>query len=129
ADINFAKYMIEKFENEDEFAFIREQLSWLGLSDNFCKDNLIEDVIIDEEVITLEEYLESIVGEKLFGDEQQKLSDLIINELITISAKTDYRTKKLKPNTLESIIRVQLGLPFAVSNTKQETKGEMRKKR
>jgi superfamily II DNA or RNA helicase len=128
-DMEFAQKMINAFENDKEFAFIREQLGWLGLTDSFPKMNLIEDVILDEEVETLEKYLEKIVGQKLFSDEQQELSDLIINELITLSKKTDYRTKKLNPTTIETIIRVQLRLPYAVSKVKKETKGEMRGRR
>ncbi len=128
-DMEFAQRMIDAFEGDKDFAFIREQLSWLGLTDNFPKMNLIENVILDEEVETLEKYLEKIVGQKLFSDEQQELSDLIINELITLSKKIDYRTKKLNPTTIETIIRVQLRLPYAVSKVKKETKGEMRGKR
>lgn len=128
-DIKFAEHMIKAFEADKKFAFINEQLSWLELQDDNCEENLIEDVVIDEEVNSLEKHLYSIVGKKLFDDEQQKLSDLIINELITLSAKTDYRTKKLKPSTLESIIRNQLELPFAVGKSKKESSGELRGKR
>lgn len=128
-DIKFAEHMIKAFEKDKKFAFIHEQLSWLGLSDDNCEENLIEDVVVDEEVNSLEKHLNSIAGKKMFDDEQQKLSNLIINELITLSAHTDYRTKKLKPSTLETIIRNQLELPFAVSKSRQETSGVMRKKR
>lgn len=129
ADIKFTEYMIEKFEKEGKYAFIREQLRWLGLKDKKCKENMIENVIVNQEVVTLENYLESIAGEKLFDEDQKKLSELIINQLITLSPNTDYRTKKLKPSTLEIIIRDQLSLPYVVSKPKQETTGEMRKKR
>lgn len=128
-DIKFANYMIDKFDKDKKYAFIHEQLSWIGLKDNNCDQNMLEEVIVQNEVVSLQEYLNSIVGVKLFDDEQQKLSDLIIKELITVSINTDYRTKKLKPSTLEIIIREQLELNYVVSKPKQETKGEMRKKR
>ncbi len=88
-------------------------------------------IILDEEEskMVLEEYLDSVVGIKLYSDEQQKLSDLIINSLINITKKIDYRTKKLKPSTLEIIIRDQLELPYAISTPKKESKGELRGKR
>jgi superfamily II DNA/RNA helicase len=127
-DIKFAEGMVEKFDN-DKYAFIREQLNWIGLSDSNLEENLLEDVYVNEEIETLENHLESIAGQKLFNDEQQQLSDLIIKELITVSKKTDYRTKRLKPSTLETMIRIQLNLPFAVSKSKQETNGELRGKR
>ncbi|WP_226087461.1 DEAD/DEAH box helicase family protein [Mesobacillus sp. S13] len=128
-DIKFAEHMINAFDIDKKFAYIHEQLSWLGISDDEPEENLIEDVVIKEEVISLEMYLDTIAGQKLFDEEQHKLSDLIIKELITLSSQTDYRTKKLKPSTLESIVRNQLELPFAVSKPKQETSGVMRKKR
>ena len=65
----------------------------------------------------------------MFTEEQQVLSNIILNQLVTIETNVDYRTKKLNPKTLESILRDQLKLPFAVSNPKQESKGEMRGKR
>lgn len=128
-DIEFAEYMINRFGKKNEFAFIHEQLSWLGLSDSSPSENLIEDVVSYDEVRSLEKYLDSISGKKLFEDGQLKLSNLIIRQLITISKNVDYRTEKLKPSTLENIIREQLNLPYAVSKSIPETKGEMRNKR
>ncbi|MED4016977.1 DEAD/DEAH box helicase [Sutcliffiella cohnii] len=129
ADIQFAEKMIEKFEADKKYAFIKEQLSWLGIEDNDIESNMLEDVVLEEDIEKLEDYLNSIINKKLFSDDQQKLSDLVVRELITISSKTDYRTKKINPTTLETIIRDQLNLPYAISKPKQETKGEMRKKR
>lgn len=57
ADIEFMKHMINRFEDEGEFAFIREQLSWIGLEDTFSTNNLMEDVIPISEVERLEDYL------------------------------------------------------------------------
>lgn len=128
-DGSFAKVMIKKFENEGDFAFIKEQLSWLGLEDTFNADNLIEDIIPNDEIETLQSYLDNIVDKKLFADEQQLISDLVIKELTNISKDVDYRTRKLKPTTLEVILRKQLELPYAVSEAKKESKGAMRGKR
>lgn len=60
----FAKIMIEKFENEGEFAFIKEQLLWLGLEDTFNKDNLIEDVTKEDNIDTLKGFLKDAYSEK-----------------------------------------------------------------
>ncbi|MBS6509812.1 MAG: DEAD/DEAH box helicase family protein [Paraclostridium bifermentans] len=143
-DKNFAKYMIARFEgyiemidgnfefienNEDKFAYIKEQLEWLGLEYTFDIENLIKDIVDNEEVKKLKNYLESIEGKKLFGEDQQELSNLVIRELITIGKDTDYRVKKLKPSTLEKIIRNQLELNYVVSKSKKESKGELRGKR
>ncbi|XZJ40580.1 hypothetical protein ACSXCW_02740 [Clostridium perfringens] len=44
---------------DDEFAYIKEQLSWLGLENTFYKSNLIENVVDTDDVEKLEEFLES----------------------------------------------------------------------
>ncbi|MCX0413780.1 hypothetical protein, partial [Clostridium perfringens] len=127
-DNTFCKDIKNKLYN-DEFAYIKEQLSWLGLEDTFDKNNLIEDVVDIEDIERLEDFLERIVGQRLYEEEQQKLSDLIVGELITIKTSKDYRTKKLRPSTMENIIRDDLNLSYAISKTKKEGKGINRGKR
>ncbi|MDR3594143.1 DEAD/DEAH box helicase [Clostridium sp.] len=133
-DRRFATEMCDKFGEKENteaniFAYIKEQLNWIEQGHTFNKLNLIQDVIDDEEVETLKKYLEKHVNEKLFKEQQQELCNLIIKELTTFGNNADYRTKILKPNTLENILRIQLRLPYAVSKSKQENKGEMRNKR
>lgn len=119
-DLEFYMNMEKRFDKDGEFAYIKQQLDWLNINETFSPLNEITDVVLDEDIDTLEEYLKSIVGEKLFSSEQQKISNLIIKELTTINTGIDYRTKRLKPCTLESIIREQLELPYAVSESKKE---------
>lgn len=135
-DKKFAEEMINYFENgygeyegKDFFAYIKVQLSWLGLQNTFDLEKLIKNVPSNLEVNQLYITIKALVGKKMFTEEQQVLSNIILNQLVTIETNVDYRTKKLNPKTLESILRDQLKLPFAVSNPKQESKGEMRGKR
>lgn len=127
-DTTFAQYMVNRFDRLGKFTYILEQLKWLKLTDTFDPNNLIEEIMLNSDIQTLENYLNNIVNKKLFSDDQQKLSDLIIKELITIDSKIDYRTKKIKPSTLETILRDQLNLPYAISKSKKESIGEMRGK-
>lgn len=71
-DIKFAQYMLDKFKNEGKFAYITEQLSWLQLENTFDESNLIENVVLDEDVETLEEYLLSIKGEVMYQAPDRK---------------------------------------------------------
>ena len=120
----------DKKNKDKSYTFIKEQLSWIGLEDTF---NGLYSKIIDEydceEVNKLEEWLNEHIEEKLFTKEQQELSDLIIKELTTIGNNVDYRTKKLKPKTIEVILREQLDLNYAIGKTIKESKGENRGKR
>jgi len=79
--------------------------------------------IIDiEDINNLEKYLNSILNIKLFANEQQKLSEFIINKLNTIGKNIDYRTKIIKPSTLKDIIKNVSKLNYNIFKSK-ETKG------
>ena len=75
----------------------------------------------------MESYLNSLVGKKLFAEEQQELSNYIISELTNIK-DIDYRTKTLKASTVEKILRDDLGLGYVIIS-KKEGKGVNRGKR
>lgn len=132
-DKQFAEEMCNKFNKKDVeakiFAYVKEQLLWIQQQQTFDIFNLICEVVDEEEIETLQNWLNDHIGEKLFHEDQQEISNLIIKELITIGNDVDYRTKVLNPSTLENMLRVQLKLSYAVSKPKAETKGEMRNKR
>ena len=109
--------MVKKFDKLGEFAFIREQLSWLGLDDTFDKDNLLEDVVPQEKVERLKDYLHRILNQKLFAEDQQLLNDAIMNELIL--NKVNYRTKKMKPTTISKILRDDLNFKYQIETARE----------
>lgn len=112
-DDEFSKLMIDEMR-KDNLALIKQQLKWLEIP--FTDDiEFIENVSDNEEVETLVDWLENAIGKRLYKEEQQELSNLIIKELTTIGNNVDYRTKLLKPSTIESILREQLNLPYAIS--------------
>lgn len=87
------------------------------------------EVKLKEQISELELYLNNIVGEKLFNEQQLELSNMIIKEISGIKGKYQIRGKKLNPSTLEKILREELNLGYVVSNVMQESSGENRKKR
>lgn len=76
-DYEFANMMIAAFEIDKDFAYVHQQLNWLGLNDTFDEDNFIEsdDIILDSDVDSLKEYLNSIVGQVML--EAKDRSELI----------------------------------------------------
>ncbi|MDL2289445.1 DEAD/DEAH box helicase family protein [Clostridia bacterium OttesenSCG-928-F22] len=60
ADIKFMEYMIDKFDEEGSFAFIKEQLLWIELEDTFDEKSLIENDILKNERESLEKFLEQL---------------------------------------------------------------------
>lgn len=121
-DNKFAEKMCERFNKDNKFAYVKEQLSWIGQEGTFNEMNLIEDVIDNEDIKSLEQWIEEHLGQRLYSEQQQELSNLIISELTTLPNNIDYRTKTIKPTTLESILREQLNLPYAINKTKREDK-------
>lgn len=88
----------------------------------------LEDIKLKEQISELELYLNSIIGMKLFNEQQQELSNIIIKEISGIKGKYQVRGKKLNPSTLEKILRDDLNLKYAVSKPLRETIGENRRK-
>lgn len=87
------------------------------------------EIKLKNQISELEEYLNSIVGQKLFNEQQQELSNRIIQEISGIKEKRRINGKKLNPSTLEKILREDLDLEYAVSKTLQETIGDNKKRR
>lgn len=116
-DMEFAEYMIEKFKN-DKFAYIKKQLEWLGLEYTFNKGELIEDVLLDSEIETLEQYLESLLDAKVLEEDQIKLKELLTSEAFKIDRSLLQGTKKMHPDTFNSIMEKTLNLPYRVTATR-----------
>lgn len=60
----FAKYIVDLYKDFGEYTYIYEQLKWLELEDTFNIGNVMEDVVDNDEVGELENYLESIFDNK-----------------------------------------------------------------
>ena len=117
-DKKYAEYMVSKFEAEGEFAFVTEQLSWLGLEYTFDESNLTGNIILNEDVIKLEDYLESLLDTKVLEEDQIKLKELLTSEAYKIDRKLLQGTKKMHPDTFNSIMEKTLKLPYKVTATK-----------
>lgn len=73
-------------------------------------------------------YLESVVGVKLFI-EQQKYLCSILKDIRIIKSKYSIRGETVNPANLRSILNDELKLKYKVSDSKQESKKENRQKR
>ena len=123
-DIKFAEYMIKQFEMTDKFAYIREQLGWLDLESMFEEEYLIEEVMLDSDIETLENYLESLLDTKVLEEDQIKLKELLTSEAYQIDRGLLQGTKKMHPDTFNSIMEKTLKLPYKVTATKTSKREE-----
>ena len=114
-DINFAEYMIEQFENTDKFAYIRKQLEWLEMGYMFDEKHFIEEIILESEIETLENYLGSIVGNIMFQASDRK--ELIEKIGLIDTHNSNIKENKIKLlkniNTLNSYL-LEIGIDFYI---------------
>jgi len=123
-DTSFALEMIEEFEAIDKLVYARKQYEWLGLLDMFNEDDLIEEVILDEAIETLAKYLESLLDTKVLEEDQIKLKELLTSEAYQIDRSLLQGTKKMHPDTFNTIVDKTLHLPYKVTATKTSKRVE-----
>lgn len=106
-DLQFFQHMQSLFDCDKDYAFVHKQLEWLGLDNTFNPNKLIESVILMEKKQTLENYLDSIVGKKLFKEDQQ--------ELKFIAEQNGLQTKTLGIHTINGYIK-DVSLPYIIES-------------
>ncbi|MGO0904095.1 DEAD/DEAH box helicase [Clostridioides difficile] len=115
-DSAFTDYIIKKFDDEGDFAFIKEQLSWLELSHTFDENNLLDGINnldanfnIEEKISELENFLINNLTidkknkNKLEEDKKKKLSQMI-NELKSINNKNSYKSTICQVKTVNDFL-------------------------
>ena len=117
-DVKFTKYMLDKFDKDGKLAFVYEQLSWVGLEDTFDQSNLIDEVLCEEDLVTLEELIKKLIGIKVLKEDQIKLKELLTSEAFQIDRSLLRGTKKMHPDTFNSIMERTLKLPYKVTAVK-----------
>ncbi|EQK42928.1 DEAD/DEAH box helicase family protein [[Clostridium] bifermentans ATCC 638] len=80
-DYEFVKNIDGKLKN-DEFAYIKQQLKWIGLENEFNKENLIEHVVDKKVKIELGEFLETACN-----DDARFSKDILKNTMLNIINK------------------------------------------
>lgn len=100
-DIIFAKQMEYSFNYDKKFAFIKEQLKWLGLASTFNENNLIEDVILEEDIESLKDYLE-----KMFSNKDVLLQRKDREELIQKINLIDGHNSNIKKNNIKYVTNI-----------------------
>ena len=109
-DKQFLSNMLEKIK-EDKFAFVKEQLSWLKLEHAFDESNIIEKVVDDEVTLSLEEYIENLLGERLYKDKQKELID-------RIDLKVNGRQQKAISKLNEGL--KMLGITYVIKSKRED---------
>jgi hypothetical protein len=125
----FSSKMVDGFKANDKFTFIKKQLEWLELSSTFDESNLIQNVVDDEAMETLEEYLNNCIDIKILEQKQIEICKNLSSELLKISRDKLQSKKKMHPDTVNSIIKNDLKLPFNITptTTSKRVNGKVKK--
>lgn len=122
----FLEDIIQKIKI-DEFAFIKEQLSWIGLEDTFSENNWLALSSRKNTMCEIEVYLQSLVGIKLDEEKQQELKcwigQIARDAGISIGSKKNaIAGKKLLNRFLDDN-----GIEYEIESTKTQKRGEKTK--
>lgn len=89
---------MEEAVQKDEWAFVKEQLSWLGMEKQFDENNALERAVADECKEELSEYLTSLRDKSLDKEEQKEFRKSVKNYAIKMKKEIckNSRTPGLK---------------------------------
>lgn len=118
---NFHKY-IPKYVEQDKFIFVKEQLSWIGLSHTFNEFNIIDsehDTLInfkdtDKNFLELRDFIDKNLDVNLLKDKQDELIKLV-------SPYTNSKAKRYQIRTIQSIFE-KLKLEYNISSNSNSKK-------
>ncbi len=139
--LNKDKMFAEMMENrmrKNKFAFIEEQLSWIGLEDTFDEDNMIEDVMLEEDKMSLEGYLSSMFENKIVllkaPDREELIKTIGLidthNSNLGIKKNIEANIKYVKNiNTLNSYLDEEIGSKFRIKQFETSRNIEGKKKK
>lgn len=123
---NFLKYMIKKFDN-DEWAFVREQLRWIDLEESFDEANYIGFIDAEDNKKQIITYLQSVNGIELDKDEQEWLKEKI--QILTQGTNIEIKCKKnctIGKKKINDFLK-ENNLPFELISKKGQKKGQRTK--
>ncbi|MGM8257339.1 helicase-related protein [Clostridium perfringens] len=130
--------MMENRMRKNKFAFIEEQLSWIGLEDTFDEDNMIEDVMLEEDKMSLEGYLSSMFENKIVllkaPDREELIKTIGLidthNSNLGIKKNIEANIKYVKNiNTLNSYLDEEIGSKFRIKQFETSRNIEGKKKK
>lgn len=111
------KLIIASKLKSDEWYFIKLQLSWLGLEHTFSEDNLIQNVVDNEEVDSLEEFLEYCYQNNIEFLKKEDRTPLIEKIGLVDESHSNFSKGIIKYvqgiNTLNSYL-IDLGLSYEI---------------
>lgn len=114
--------MITEFAS-DEFAFIKEQLSWIDMEDTFDEENLYTFQQQEEAISHIREKLSKLVGYELYQSEQEKLRKFITEQTKESRLRIQKGNRLLGKKAINELLQ-EYNLPFQIEGIYGKRKGE-----
>lgn len=114
--------MITAFAS-DEFAFIKEQLSWINMEDTFDEENLYTFQQQEEAISLIRDKLEKLVGCEFCQSEQEELRTFITEKANDSRIRTQKGKRLLGKKAINELLR-EYNLPFQIEGIYGKRKGE-----
>ena len=114
--------MITKFSS-DEFAFIKEQLSWIDMEDTFDEKNLYTFQQQEEAISHIRNKLAELVGCELRQSEQEELRIFITEKANDSRIRTQKGNRLLGKKAINELLQ-EYNLPFQIEGIYGKRKGE-----
>lgn len=114
--------MITEFAS-DEFAFIKEQLSWIDMEDTFGEENLYTFQQQEEAISHIRDKLAELVGCELCQSEQEELRTFITEKTNDSRIRTQKGKRLLGKKAINELLQ-EYNLPFQIEGIYGKRKGE-----
>lgn len=114
--------MITEFSS-DEFAFIKEQLSWIDMEDTFDEQNLYTFQQQEEAISHIRDKLAELVGCELCQSEQEELRTFITERANDSRIRTQKGNRLLGKKAINELLQ-EYTLPFQIEGIYGKRKGE-----
>lgn len=114
--------MITEFSS-DEFAFIKEQLSWIDMEDTFDEQNLYTFQQQEEAISHIRDKLAELVGCELCQSEQEELRTFITERANDFRIRTQKGNRLLGKKAINELLQ-EYTLPFQIEGIYGKRKGE-----
>lgn len=135
SDIRFYEEVIEEYYNYGEFAYCYMQLKWLGLEEQFDESNLIENVTINDEVDSLNQFLKEAFENDIRFDKDEFINSIeeiikskLGSSLDDVLTKLDSGNKRDRGMKQYNKLFQLLEFPFMVSSKKFKVNGKIKTK-
>lgn len=123
---NRQRKLVDKMLTEfasDEFAFIKEQLSWIDMEDTFGEENLYTFQQQEEAISHIRDKLAELVGCELCQSEQEELRTFITEKTNDSRIRTQKGKRLLGKKAINELLQ-EYNLPFQIEGIYGKRKGE-----